>query len=357
MAAIALGKVVLKPKEEKTYTDSQTTIVPPANPVDVLAGIPDLLWTIDYASRRVSSHNDAHIEHHPDGCQFAKLANIFPARVSRQYLETLIELQNTQLPIRFEYTLGNHGEQYTFEARLSPLSERDCVVVIRDISHIKATEEALFKQQIFTQQIIDSSPNLVFIRDQYGRFLLVNQTTQTLLGHDLLVHSHMGLDDDTPILGKGDAEVFATGKTLRIEDSCVLPSGRTHWFDITKVAVEREGKTYLLSIAIDITTQKEQEAARDDCKALVHAMAHALPHAFMLVQYDQILFANHAACTRLGLSPELLIGESLKTISSEPIASANGDEIKLSSSQGEEIRCSVRQLEPSLAASQLITLH
>jgi PAS domain-containing protein len=349
--------VVLKSKEQKTYTESQTTIVPPADPLDVISGVPDLLWTIDYASRRVTSHNQAHIAHHPTGGQFAKLATIFPARVSRQYLETLIELQNTQRPTRFEYTLGNEQQQFTFEARLTPLSQRDCVVVIRDISHIKATEAALFKQQLFTQQIIDSSPNLIFIRDRHARFLLVNQATQTLLGHDLLVHSHMGFDEDTPVLSAGDEEVFATGATLRRIDSCVLANGRTHWFDITKLAIEREGKSYILSIAIDITAQKENEAAQHHGSLLIRAMAHALPHGFVLVQQDQIQFANQAACKRLGYAPEQLIGEPFTLLKRDNSTSETQQDLHICGAQGEKIRCDLRQLDADSGSGQLLTLH
>ncbi|WP_047395782.1 PAS domain-containing protein [Chitinibacter sp. ZOR0017] len=303
--------VVSKPKQTNTYTETNTTIVPPAEAHDVLAGVPDLLWTIDYASRRVSSHNQHDLPFHPSGSQFAKLSSIFPARVARQFLETLIELQNTQRQARFEYTLGAEHEQHTFEARLTPLSERDCVVIIRDVSHIKATEAALFKQQLFTQQIIDASPNLVFIRDQHGRFLLVNQTTQTLLGHDQIVHSHLGLHDDTPILSAGDEQVLASGEVIRIEDSCVLASGRRHWFDMTKLAIAREGATYILTIAIDITAQKENELAQTESGILIRAMANTLPHPMLLVQQEQIQFANHAACQALGFSPDELIGKTL----------------------------------------------
>ncbi|QLG88168.1 PAS domain-containing protein [Chitinibacter bivalviorum] len=349
--------VVSKPKEKKTYTENQTTIVPPADPLDVLAGVPDLLWTIDYASRRVTSHNNNQIPHHPEGSQFAKLAAIFPARVSRQFLEALIELQDKQTALRFEYTLGNEQVQYTFEARLTPLSHRDCVVIIRDISHIKATEAALFQQQMFTQQIIDSSPNLVFIRDQHGRFLLVNQTTQKLLGHDLLVHSHMGLDEDTPILSAGDQSVLNHGETIRIEDSCTLPNGRTHWFDITKLAVEREGKTYILSIANDITLQKENNLAQTDSGLLVRAIANALPHAFLLVQNEQVLFANRAACARLGLEPEQLIGEALSRLNPQSVNLQQCSSYQLHTPDGQCLDCSVCPVEIMQTQGHLLTLQ
>ncbi|WP_410498746.1 PAS domain-containing protein [Chitinibacter sp. S2-10] len=350
----ALGWIFLSSKQAKPQAENSGTIASPAQADDVLAGIPDLIWTIDYANRNVASHNQTQIAHHPQVAQFAKLASLFPARVSRQFLETLIELQNTQQAARFEYTLGDENSQHTFEARLAPLSARHCVVIIRDISHIKHTEEALFKQQLFTQQIIDSSPNLIFIRDKHGRFLLVNQPAQTLLGHDLLVQSHMGLDEDTPILSAGDNEVLATGQTIRLEESFTLPNGRTHWLDMTKLAIEREGECYILGIALDITQQKENEAAQNGGGLLVRAMANALPHAFMLVQDGQIVFANHAACQRLGFEPQQLIGEALNHFYTAPHLLEHCETLSLKSSNGTEIDCRICPVETS---SQLISLH
>ncbi|WP_182076733.1 PAS domain-containing protein [Deefgea sp. CFH1-16] len=191
LATLITALIISKPKAEKAPLMSQnSTIVPPAQATDTLAALPDLIWTIDYASRRVTAQNQALNDNHPDGVAQSKLAILFPARVSRQFLESLIKIQNTQTAQRFEYQLDN--TEITFEARLAPLTSRSCVVIIRDISSTKAIEAALFQQQRFTQQILDANPSLIFVRDKHRRFLLVNQATQSLLGHELLVQSHMG---------------------------------------------------------------------------------------------------------------------------------------------------------------------
>ncbi|MGL4996458.1 MAG: hypothetical protein ACRC6G_09855, partial [Deefgea sp.] len=150
LASLAFTQVVLKSKKEKPALSHHTTIVPPAEASEALCALPDLIWSIDYASRRVTAQNQALRETHPDGVEQSKLASLFPARVSRQFLESLIKIQNTQTPQRFEYQLDN--TETTFEARLSPLTSRSCVVIIRDISSTKAIETALFQQQMFTQQ-------------------------------------------------------------------------------------------------------------------------------------------------------------------------------------------------------------
>ena len=272
---------------------------------------------------------------------------------SRQFLESLIKIQNTQAPQRFEYQLDN--TEITFEARLSPLTSRSCVVIIRDISSTKAIETALFQQQMFTQQILDASPSLIFVRDQHKRFLLVNQATQSLLGHELLVQSHMGLDEDTSILSKGDNEVLEHGNTVRLEDHCTLSNGRTHWFDLTKIPLEREGQVYILSIAIDITHLKEAEQAQAGTSHLVRAMADVLPQPFLLVEDEIIQFANLAACDRLGVAPENLIGECLSQFAQGECQYANLTHLK--NHHGEAIDCALHKVERGNQNTHLVTLQ
>jgi len=352
-ATLAYAQVVLKSKKEKPTLEQHTTIVPPAEAAEALQALPDLIWTIDYASRRVTAQNQALGTTHPDGIEHTKLASLFPARVSRQFLESLIKIQNTQTPQRFEYQLDN--TDITFEARLSPLTTRSCVVIIRDISSTKAIETALFQQQMFTQQILDANPSLIFVRDQHKRFLLVNQATQALLGHELLVQSHMGLDEDTSILAKGDDEVLRNGSTIRLEDHCTLSNGRTHWFDLTKIPLEREGQVYILTIAIDITHLKEAEQAQAGTSHLVRAMADVLPQPFLLIEDEIIQFANMAACHRLGVTPENLIGECLSQFAQGEHQYANLTHLK--NIAGEAIHCSLHKVDRGNQNTHLVTLQ
>ena len=205
------------------------------------------------------------------------------------------------------------------------------------------------------QQILDANPSLIFVRDKHARFLLVNQATQALLGHELLVQSHMGLDEDTSILSAGDSEVLLHGNTVRLEDSCQLVNGRTHWFDLTKIPLEREGQVYVLTIAIDITHLKESEQAQAGTGNLVRAMADVLPQAFLLIENNIVQFANFAACERLGLTPETLIGEALSQLVHDdtPIASLS----QVNNHLGESIRCSAHKVDRSQQNTHLLTLH
>ncbi|AOX98987.1 PAS domain-containing protein [Jeongeupia sp. USM3] len=307
-------------------TRRKTGAVPAPDFADLPACLPDLVWQVDYATRVALSLNTNQCAQHPlPGNGNNRISSLFPARIARQYLEALIAVQSSNKPQQFEYRIGNEERNArSFEVRLMPRSARECIALIRDVTAVRDTEEALFQQQLFVNQIIDVSPNLIFVRDRHGRFLLVNRATQTTLGHDLLVQSHMGLEDDALPFATGDAEVLEHGQTIRLVDHWTPPSGRTHWFDITKQPLVRDGEVYVLSIAIDISHVKAAEAALALTDPLGGDIADALPCAFLLVREGQIEFANLRACELLNTPPVGLLGRPLAAVAGADLLPPDG---------------------------------
>ncbi|WP_081413087.1 PAS domain-containing protein [Chitinilyticum aquatile] len=339
-----------------------TTIIhrPPPSHGELLADIPDLLWLIEGSNRIITPLNASKLGNHPSGNgEKDRLSAILPSRAARLYLEALIALHSDNTPQRFEYQLGqNDGEQSTFEARLIPLANNRCLALIRDISHIKAMEEALFHQQLFVHQIIDASPALVFVRDRHGRFLLVNRATQNSLGHELLVQSHMAwMDPDRPF-ATGDDEVLEEQRTIRLLDQWTLPNGQVHWFDVTKQPLVRDDETYILNIAIDITHLKAAETALASGDSLLHAVADALPHPFLLIEEGMVEFANYAACDLLGMTPNELIGEPLDRLASnaDRLISGETGAASLERSNAPSIPCAIHPVERASRPAHLIVL-
>ncbi|MFC7420360.1 PAS domain-containing protein [Iodobacter arcticus] len=303
--------ILLLQKKHQHLLSSPDTETLPAD--DFPACLPDLVWCISFANRSVNPLNQSFANIHPQAnAENKKISSLFPARISRQYLEALISVQSTQKAQVFEYQFaGNDQIKRYFEARLLPQSSRDCMAIIRDITHIKDTEQALLNQQLFVHQIIDSSPNLIFVRDKHGRFLLVNHATQTQLGHELLVQSHMGLVDSPQPFTLGDNEVLEKGETIRHLDSWIMPDNQMHWFDITKLPIVRDENTYILSIAMDISHLKSTEAAMEEIQSLIRNVADALPVRFVLIEQGLITFANHGAETLFGQINKDLTGKAL----------------------------------------------
>jgi PAS domain-containing protein len=310
-AACALG-LFLRKKHKITLASPDTET---GSSADCSSYIPDLVWNISFANRSVNPLNQCFADIHPQvTAENKKISSLFPARISRQYLEALISVQSTQSTQVFEYQYcGNDQIKRYFETRILPQTSRECMAIIRDITHIKDTEQALLNQQLFVHQIIDSSPNLIFVRDKHGRFLLVNHATQTQLGHELLVQSHMGLVDSPQPFTLGDSDVLEKGETIRHLDSWIMPDNQLHWFDITKLPIVRDENTYILSIAMDISHLKSTEAAMVQIQNLIRNVADALPISFVLIESGLITFANQGAEGMLGQKNNELMGKTLSS--------------------------------------------
>jgi PAS domain S-box-containing protein len=136
---------------------------------------------------------------------------------------------------------------------------------IQDITERKRAEEALRESDKRFQALLDNSPNLIFIKDMEGRYLLVNKEFESALG--------VGQDQ---IRGKKDEEVFPReqGLAFRTNDLRVLNAGVPMEFE--EIALQEDslhtsivhkfplfdgnGKIYATGgIATDITKRKQAE--------------------------------------------------------------------------------------------------
>jgi PAS domain S-box-containing protein len=137
---------------------------------------------------------------------------------------------------------------------------------IQDITERKRAGEALRESDKRFQALLDNSPNLIFIKDTEGRYLLVNKEFESAL--------EVGQEQ---IRGKKDEEVFPgeQGLAFRTNDLRVLDAGVPMEFEETALQknslhtsivhkfplFDSNGKIYATGgIATDITKRKRAEA-------------------------------------------------------------------------------------------------
>ena len=160
-------------------------------------------------------------------------------------------------------------------ANYYPLKNREGAVlgvnaVVQDITERKRTEESLKKSHAFIRQIIDTDPNFVFVKDQQGRFTLVNQavadcygtTVEELLGKtDADFNPHH--EEVAHFQGK-DWDVFDSLKDLFIREETITDaSGSVRWLQTVKRPLfdEHGRATQVFGVATDITQRKLAEDA------------------------------------------------------------------------------------------------
>jgi len=139
-----------------------------------------------------------------------------------------------------------------------------------DVSDAKEADLALQRERAFLRQVIDASPNLIFVKDRLGRFLLANRALAEVYG-----------TDSESVIGKTDADLKASAEQVacfRRDDLLTMDTrtvihipeeavggqdGELRWFSTIKVPLldEDGGCHKVLGVATDITQHKQMEEA------------------------------------------------------------------------------------------------
>lgn len=157
--------------------------------------------------------------------------------------------------------------------RIENVNESTILVTLVDISERKWAERLVVREREFLRQVIDINPNLIFVKDGDGRFLLVNQavadlygmTVETLTGK--LEADLRSRAEDVELLRRTDREVLSTMQARVIDEERVTDAaGDEHWLQtIKRPILAEDGSAFLvLGTSIDITARKlnELEIAR-----------------------------------------------------------------------------------------------
>ncbi|AFZ15012.1 multi-sensor signal transduction histidine kinase [Crinalium epipsammum PCC 9333] len=132
----------------------------------------------------------------------------------------------------------------------------------------KQAEAALIAQESFLRQVIDTSPNLIFVKDGQGKFTLANQAVANIYG--TTIENLIGKTDadfnrksqQVEQLIKSDLESMATlQKQIIFEEKITDFTGKTHWFQtIQKPLISPDSNIcQMLGISADITERKTAE--------------------------------------------------------------------------------------------------
>lgn len=132
-------------------------------------------------------------------------------------------------------------------------------------------EAALRASEELLRQVLDTSPNCVFVKDHDGKYILANEAVAGLYGVPL--EKIIGMTDcDLAEMSKSsmeaaersmadDLEVIESKQSqFTPEELFVLGDGTTKWFQVTRMPLVRENTPdCVLVVAVDITERKRAE--------------------------------------------------------------------------------------------------
>ena len=199
-------------------------------------------------------------------------------------------------------------------------NEQNCLVLAvgTDVTELKLLTEKLKAQKEFLQTVLDTTPNLIWVKDSEDRIVMANPaladffetTVEDLLGKTN-PELHANPADAESCIAQ-DKEVLARlGEKFIPEEAFPTPSGEVRWFQtIKKPLFSSNGQiTQVLGVSTDITEHKLAQKALHLSEARFRLAIDNIPHVFVI--YDaqrRIQFVNAQGLRTSGKSLEEHLG-------------------------------------------------
>ncbi len=149
-----------------------------------------------------------------------------------------------------------------------------------DVSERQRTEAALLRSEQLLRAVIDGTTDAIFVKDQAGVYVMVNQSAAAFLGRP--VDQVIGRTDhdlfspeSAALILAGDDDIKRNGATVTTEDRLTMRDGRKLTFLVTKGPMfDAQGQMAgMFGMARDITANVAAQEALRDKQALLDRMS------------------------------------------------------------------------------------
>ncbi len=251
----------------------------------ILEAIPDLL--IRYSRQGicldVMSSGLSKLTTPPNQQIGLPVSAVLPVTMANERMHYIEQALATGQPQSYEYRFENSTGWRYEECRIVQSSADEALVIVRDITERKQTEAALASQKQFLQNVIDSIPTIIVVKDRDDRIQIANQASATV--HGLTPADMLGkLDTEiNPNISLVEAEhnrrinqqVIDTQVPYQAEQEIIDMNGVSHWYQLLVSPLKDTDGTVdgVVVNCIDITDRRQIETALQDANEQLERLA------------------------------------------------------------------------------------
>lgn len=188
------------------------------------------------------------------------------------------------------------------------------LVAVYDITQRRQAEAALAAERTLLRTLIDTLPDLIYVKDPEGRFLLTNESAAAFMG--TTPEGALGKKDSDFYLpslagrfAAEEQEVMRSGQSLINSEGLIHSAfGARRWILTTKLPLRNpQGQVVgLVGVGRDITLRRQAEEAQRQSEERFRTLAETAPASIVIVQGERLVYTNPATAELLGVSPEEL---------------------------------------------------
>ncbi|MFW5891810.1 MAG: PAS domain S-box protein [Bacteroidota bacterium] len=229
----------------------------------ILKALPDLLFITDKDGfyKEVFTHDPSDKVVEAKKIEGINVKDVFGEKEGIRHIQAYRQcVESSQMTI-LEYQIQESENKQYFEARLSPLSDKLVLAIVRDITETRSSEEKLSREQRLLQSLMDNIPDTIYFKDKKSRFTRVNRSQAKILG----------VKNPEEALGKTDFDFFDTEHSRKAyqEEKSLLKTGKPilgriehiktsqgwRWLNASKVPIKNNDGaiTGLVGVSRDIT--------------------------------------------------------------------------------------------------------
>jgi len=271
MASRAWNLINYQALQIKSHKKAELEIIHQRNLMnEIFNYLPINIFTKDENGKYIYLNKNAEesIGHKLEEVSGKTVYDVYPAGTAKKLDEDDQEVRNTKNPMIKQHEIEVNGKKrHVFVGKkiITTSEKKELLIGFSvDITQNILASKAIEDQKKFYQQIFNTVPNYIYVKDKNGKFLLANEavselfnlTQEKILLEGVINPSDFKLNEE--LNRQTDNKVIETNESIEFEESIIFKNGEERWYHTTKKPLpDKDGIVNVLGISMDITDRKK----------------------------------------------------------------------------------------------------